>query len=103
MIVPVEGDAEHPVIVARLFDTVMQPPVSPATGKPVQPGEIGIFLSDGTYLHLFEGTIAMKGKLLVDGVIQATQDVVVKDVSLYSHVHAGVSTGSGSTTGPVAT
>lgn len=34
-----EGDAEHPVIVARLFDVQVAPATSPATGKPAQPGE----------------------------------------------------------------
>ena len=101
LIVPVEGDAEHPVIVARLFDTVMQPPVSPATGKPVQPGEIGFFLSDGTYLHMSPGIIAMKATLQIDGTIQATQDILAKTVSLQGHVHGGVSPGSASTAGPV--
>ncbi len=37
---PTEGDAEHPVIVARVFDATMTPAMSPLTGKPAQPGEM---------------------------------------------------------------
>ena len=40
LVVPVEGDAENPVIVARLFDLIAAPPTSPVTGKPAQPGEL---------------------------------------------------------------
>ena len=39
LVVPVEGDAENPVIVARVFDLVAKPPVSPQTGQPAQSGE----------------------------------------------------------------
>lgn len=35
-----EGDAEHLVVVAAQFDAVVMPSVSPATGKPAQPGEL---------------------------------------------------------------
>ena len=40
LVAPVEGDAENPVIVARVFDLVARPPTSPVTGKPAQPGEL---------------------------------------------------------------
>lgn len=35
-----EGDAEHLAVVAAQFDAVVMPPLSPATGKPAQPGEL---------------------------------------------------------------
>ena len=92
--VPVEGDAEHPVIVARIFDTVMSPPVSPATGQPVQPGEIGFFLSSGTYLHLSTKGIFIGGDVSLDGGLHASGDVVSGSISLTSHVHEGVTAGS---------
>lgn len=38
-ITPMEGDAEHMVVSADVFDDVVQAPISPATGKPAQPGE----------------------------------------------------------------
>ena len=44
----VEGDAEHPVIVGRLFDTTMTPPVSPVTGQPAQPGELLVLAGQAT-------------------------------------------------------
>lgn len=100
LVVPVEGDAEHPVIVGRLFDATMTPPSSPATGKPVAPGEIGVFLKDGTYVHVTEGTIFMKGTLSVTGAIRATGDVTGANVSLTRHVHGGVTPGDGLSAAP---
>ena len=100
LLVPVEGDAEHPVIVARLFDTTMLPPTSPFTTKPVQPGEVGIFLSDGTALHVTAGTISIKGQLNVQGSITVSGDVTANGISLDHHQHGGVQIGSGLTTAP---
>ena len=100
--VPVEGDAEHPVIVARIFDTVMSPPISPATGQPVQPGEIGFFLSSGNYLHLSTKGLFLKGQVVLDGSLQVSGDVVSKSISLAGHVHGGVVVGSEPTGEPEA-
>ena len=100
LVVPVEGDAEHPLIVARIFDAVTTPPVSPATGKPVQPGEIGIFLQGGAYLHLSGGNVSIGGAVHVAGSIVATGDVVAGSVSLDAHVHGGVQSGQGFTGAP---
>ncbi len=97
LVVPVEGDAEHPVIVARIFDAVTTPPQSPATGKPVQPGEFGVFLEGGAYLHMSGGTTTIGGALHVAGAVTATGDVVAGSISLESHVHGGVATGTGVT------
>ena len=36
---PVDGNAEELTVTARMFDTIVQTPVSPVTGKPAQPGE----------------------------------------------------------------
>ncbi len=100
LVVPVEGDAEHPVIVARVFDTIMSPPISPVTGKPVQPGEIGFFLANGNYLHLLENGIAIKGDVSIEGTVRVTEDVLVQAVSAVDHVHGGVAAGSATTTAP---
>lgn len=102
LLVPVEGDAEHPVIVARLFDTTIAPPTSPFTNKPVQPGEIGIFLADGTALHITSGAVSIKGALHVQGSIVATGDVTANGISLDQHVHGGVQAGNSLTTAPEA-
>jgi len=37
---PVEGDAEHLVVSGAQYDTITTPPVSPATGKAAQAGEL---------------------------------------------------------------
>ena len=95
LVVPVEGDAEHPVVVARLFDVSITPPTSPATNKPVQPGEMGIFTSDGCFVHLAGDTIYLGGKLILNGSIQVNGDVVAAGISLTEHVHRGVQVGSG--------
>ena len=102
LLVPVEGDAEHPVIVARLFDTTMLPPTSPFTNRPVQPGEIGIFLADGTALHVSAGAVSVKGQLVVQGGITVSGDVIANGISLDHHQHGGVQTGGGLTSTPEA-
>jgi phage baseplate assembly protein gpV len=40
LVEPMNGDLEYPVIKARLFNVHAQPPVSPQTGNPAQPGEL---------------------------------------------------------------
>ena len=101
LVVPVEGDAEHPVVVARLFDVSINPPTSPATGKPVQAGEIGIFLNGGCYMHLSENSIFLGGTIVIDGNVQVDGDVVAAGVSLAGHVHQGTQPGSGVSGTPV--
>lgn len=95
LIVPVEGDAEHPVIVARVFDAATVPPTSPATGKPVQPGEFGVFLSGGAYLHMSAGASTIGGALHVAGAVTTTGDIVAGTISLQNHFHTGVAVGTG--------
>ena len=89
----VEGDAEHPVVVARLFDTVITTPVSPATSQPVQPGEIGIFLASGVYLHVTSAGMFFGGNLTINGSVNVTGDVMSGKVSLQQHVHSAVQSG----------
>ena len=95
LVVPVEGDAEHPVVVARLFDVTLMPPSSPATGNPVQAGELGIFLEGGNYVHLTKGNIFLKGNVVLDGSLSVSGDVIAANVSLVSHVHLAVQPGHG--------
>jgi len=47
LLAPTEGDAEHLTIIGHVYDTVMTPPVSPATGQPAQPGEMLIMTGRG--------------------------------------------------------
>jgi phage baseplate assembly protein gpV len=44
---PTDGDIEHGTITARMFDTIVTPPVSPATGKQAQPGELLVMAGQG--------------------------------------------------------
>ena len=100
LVVPVEGDAEHPVVVARLFDVTLMPPSSPATGSPVQPGELGIFLDGGNYVHLTKGSLFFKGTVVLDGTLTVSGDVVAAQVSLAGHVHSAVQPGHGMSGAP---
>ena len=102
LVVPVEGDAEHPVVVARLFDVTVMPPSSPATGSPVQPGELGIFLESGNYVHLTGGKIFIKGAVVIEGSLTVSGDVVAGNVSLATHVHSAVQPGQGASGAPEA-
>ena len=95
LVVPVEGDPEHPVVVARVFDVSMTPPTSPATGQPVQPGELGVFLEGGAYLHLTKDIVYIGGRLVLNGALQASGDVVAGGVSLETHLHGQVEPGTG--------
>ncbi|MDT8871939.1 phage baseplate assembly protein V [Komagataeibacter rhaeticus] len=38
LLVRLEGDGEHAVCACPVYDTVVMPPLSPATGRPAQPG-----------------------------------------------------------------
>ena len=112
------GDAETPVVVGRVFSEKALPPSSAATGKEVQSGEFGIFC-DGAFLHIAGGVVHIRaseirteghwfhkgdmdvdGKLTVTGIIKSLQDVFAKAISLLSHVHGGVGSGSGSSGQP---
>jgi hypothetical protein len=54
-----------------------------------------------TFLQIAAGTITIQGNLVVTGGITATEDVVGEGISLRSHVHSGVTTGSGDSGEPV--
>ncbi|MCE2574389.1 phage baseplate assembly protein V [Komagataeibacter sp. FNDCR2] len=47
VVMAVEGDAEHALAACPVYDAVMMPPVSPATGKQAQPGELLIMAGCG--------------------------------------------------------
>ena len=59
---------------------------------------------DGNHTHTgdltIEGDLDLTGTLTVIGGISATGDIVADGISLKSHVHGGVTTGSGSTAVP---
>ena len=47
LLVRLEGDGEHAVCACPVYDTVVMPPISPATGRPAQPGEILVMAGCG--------------------------------------------------------
>jgi phage baseplate assembly protein gpV len=84
------------------------PPVSPATGKAVQPGEIGAFVlaepsgtEIGAYWHLTGGNIYTAGAWRHVGTLDSTGDVVAAGISVQGHEHGEVQKGSDTTGKPV--
>jgi phage baseplate assembly protein gpV len=98
VLVPLEGDAEHWAIIGRVFSAASAPPVSPATGKPVQAGEVRIFTA-GAWLHFAGGNVYgaatawnLTGNVAVTGAITATGDITAgfggsDQVDLQQHDH----------------
>ncbi len=100
------GDQDHPRIVGRIFSVQDLPPVSPATGKAVQPREFAVFCP-GAWLHFSGGvihaeatSIQFKGDVFVDGKITSTGDQVAGTVSQQHHTHGGVKAGGDHTAQP---
>ena len=98
MVLPQEGEAEHGVIIGRLWS---QTQVTP--GTPV--GELWLVHGSGSFLKLHQdGTVEgnaarwnLTGDLHVTGQVVASGDVLAGSISLQNHVHGGVMSGSGAT------
>lgn len=61
LVLPQEGDAEHGIIVARLFSASQPPPQAPS-------GEFWVVHQSGSSLKLLnDGTVRIKGDLRVEG------------------------------------
>jgi hypothetical protein len=82
----VEGAGEQLIVMGRHFDVMNTPPISPATGTPVQSGEVGMFGADGSYIHLTGGnifaacgTLTLTGSLALTGQITATGSITCPD------------------------
>ena len=83
LVLPDCGDMEHGIIVSAAHNTQDRPPISPATGKPAQSGEVLITLASGLYFHMTGDTIYTGGGNLVhDGNISASGNVT-------AHAQAG--------------
>lgn len=101
-VTPTEGDPDYPVLSGRIFDATNPPPKTSTTGEPVQAGEFGIILQDGTELLVAPGavtihatTLAIVGDVTVTGKVTAQGDVLAGTVSLKNHVTTKVQTGGG--------
>lgn len=101
IVVPVEGDAEHPVVVGRLFDTSTLPALGPMSSKPVQAGEIAIVSQNGAFIHLANDGISLGGTIRVQGDLDVSGDVIAAGISLKTHLHDGIQPGLGMTRPPV--
>ena len=88
MLVPQEGDAEQWHISHRVFSVQAMPPTAAGTGQPVQSGEIAIFHSSGSYLHLDNaGNVWLQANAQLN--ITAPTTVVTGDVHVTGAVIAG--------------
>lgn len=102
LVVPQEGNAEHGIIVGRLWSAARAAPAVPV-------GELWLVHGSGSFLKLLnDGTVigsarswTLVGNLNVTGNIVATGDITAAGISLESHVHTGVNAGSDETQGPV--
>ena len=84
-VIPQEGDAEHGVIVGRVWSDQQQPPA-------IADGEVIIQHVSGSFIKMqADGTIQMTGDLYVTGAIYATKEITAKvgasQVRLTTHRH----------------
>lgn len=101
MLLPQEGEAEHGVIIGRLWSETQATP-----GAPV--GEMWLVHGSGSFLKLHnDGTVEgnaaqwnLTGDVHVTGRLLATGDIVAGGISLQGHVHPGVEPGGGNTEVP---
>ena len=102
LILPQEGNAEHGIIVGRLWSAAQPAPTA-------VPGELWLMHKSGSFLKLLnDGSVSgtasswnLTGDLNVTGTIVASSDVIAGKISLQTHVHGGVKAGSDDTQGPV--
>lgn len=80
-------------------------PLAGAINIPTVIQQTGDTNQDGEYTHQGNmtrvGNLVITGDIICTGSISATEDVSAGSVSLSSHVHSGVTTGSNNTGGPV--
>ena len=101
LVLPQEGEAEHGIIVGRLWSEAAATP-----GTPV--GALWLVHGSGSFLKLnndgsVEGQAArwsLTGDLHVTGQVVASGDVLAGSISLQGHVHPGVQPGGGTTGTP---
>ena len=102
LVLPQEGDAEHGIIVGRLWSATLSPPSTPC-------GEFWLVHKSGSFIKLVnDGSVSgsatawtLTGNVQVTGNVVVSGDVVAGGISLDSHRHGGVKTGSDDTQGPV--
>jgi phage baseplate assembly protein gpV len=94
LLIPEQNDHGSYHVAGRIFSTDHLPPNSPATGKPVMPGEFGVFTKAGAYLHMEGENIHSAGTWTHTGKITASDDVLAGNVSLKNHVNTGIKAGS---------
>ena len=102
LVLPQEGDAEHGIIVGRLWSATQAPPSAPS-------GELWLVHKSGSFVKLVnDGSVlgsatawVLTGDMHITGNVVVSGDVVAGGISLDSHLHGGVKAGSDDTQGPV--
>jgi phage baseplate assembly protein gpV len=96
-VIPKEGDSNNYVVSGRFFHDDAATPVSSVTGKALDSGEIGIFGSNGSFMHVTtDGTWNITGKTIFtgDAVIHAPSSVLLDAPSVTTTGNLTVGTGA---------
>jgi uncharacterized protein involved in type VI secretion and phage assembly len=93
LVIPQEGDAQHGLIVGRLYSNLVRPPTA-------EPGEINLTHQSGCAVRLLNsGIVAIQGDLHVSGDVYDSHGALSKLRNDYNaHIHH---TSNGVTSGPV--
>ncbi len=75
LLIPEQNDHGSYHVAGRIFSSDHLPPNSPATGKPVQAGEVGVFTKGGAYLHMEGQNIHSAGNWTHTGTTTLNGDV----------------------------
>ena len=97
------GDINCGKIVAFHFHDDNPPSIVPGSGVAIfkhKSGSTIQFNDDGSVNITAAGGTTITSDIKVNGSIETTGDVVAAGISLDSHVHGGVETGGGKTSGP---
>ncbi|CAH2606138.1 Phage_base_V domain-containing protein (plasmid) [Rhodovastum atsumiense] len=95
LLLPLEGSGQHYAVLPGTWTTGFPVPTSPATGKPVQPGEIGLVTS-GAVIHVENGNVHISASHLrvkadetvIDSEVRITKNLVVEqDISDRNGAH----------------
>ncbi|MFT8718267.1 hypothetical protein [Acetobacter sp.] len=101
-----QGDGDNYVVVSRVFDSTMLPPVfSCLNGKKISVGQVGIkvgnveLVVDEAGLNILSD-VKISGDVTVTGNVSASGDVKASNISLTEHIHGQVKAGPDSTGAP---
>ena len=94
VIIPLEGDAQHGLVVGRLYSNLVRPPQA-------EPGEINLSHQSGCSIRLLNsGIVAVEGDLHVSGDVYDSHGALSKLRNDYN-VHTHIASNGQDTSGPL--